>query len=218
MLAASVRYKNLKGELASENHDGKSGNSNNKAGIMALATATVAVWLIYDGNGGRDAEQDACNPAISFTGRCPVWAGRVTRKAGFSEITRAVCYSVSDVARGSSLLRSLSVPLMVSTRVSSAAVILSAKLGGCGFRRFGLYGAILNFFFAACLRPPLAAVDFFLRLAAVFLRVFLAIQTPSPGRLAATTICGASILRQGLRKCGRRSPAPVRLDRRAQFL
>jgi len=48
MLAASVRYKNLKGELVSENHDGKSGNSNNKAGIMALATATVAVWLIYD--------------------------------------------------------------------------------------------------------------------------------------------------------------------------
>jgi hypothetical protein len=102
---------------------------------------------------------------------------------------------------------------MVSTKVSSAAVILSAKLGECGLRRFGLNGTVLDFFFAAPLRLVLAAVDFFLRLAAVFLRFFfLAIQTPSPGRFAATTICGAPILRQGPMKCGGRDLAPIWLD------
>jgi hypothetical protein len=32
----------------SENQNGKSGDSNGKTGIIALATATAAAWLIYD--------------------------------------------------------------------------------------------------------------------------------------------------------------------------
>jgi hypothetical protein len=48
MLQARTRARRNfpKGELVSETRDGKNGNS--KAGIMALATAAVAAWPIYD--------------------------------------------------------------------------------------------------------------------------------------------------------------------------